>query len=475
MYQGVRMRRLLVGVAGLATLVAIVGVGTASPAASGAWTGRYTLNGGDELTLTVSGKQALVALGAGHADLQAVPLSTAGGRIRFQLPGRPAPVVFDGAIANGKLAGTVRQGALRGTFSARPGSGAGLVARGLYRTGSKLEAVVDDPYGPARLVDLESGKVRALYPSGSGFAIGSGFATRAPSTGTATFGPASARIAGSAAKRVRARQLEVRFRSGTVTLAGTLTIPPGAGKHAAVAFVTGSGPTVRAYLPDLSAMLLRHGIAVLVYDKRGNGQSGGIYPGASPTAGAIDTLARDAAAAARFLAAQPEIDRTRVGLTGQSQAGWIAPLAGAREPAVRFLVLFSGPAVTADENDLYQDLAGEGERPPKQLSEEAIDAEVLKRGPSGFDPIPSIRKLKIPALWLYGGKDTFIPPRLSAQRLSPIAAETGRDFTVVDFLNANHALVETTTGLTSEMLRSDSFAPGLFSRVGAWLREHKLT
>jgi dienelactone hydrolase len=222
-------------------------------------------------------------------------------------------------------------------------------------------------------------------------------------------------------------------------------------------------------------MLLRHGVAVLVYDKRGNGQSGGIYPGASPTAGAIDTLARDAAAATRFLAAQPEIDRTRVGLTGQSQAGWIVPLAASREPSVRFLVLFSGPAVTADENDIYQDLAGEGERPPTPMSEEAIDAKVIEHGPGGFDPIPSIRKLKIPALWLYGGKDTFIPPRLSARRLAPIAAESGRDFTVVDFPNANHALVETTTGLTSEMLRSDTFAPGLFTRVGAWLREHKLT
>jgi dienelactone hydrolase len=469
------MGRLLAGVAGLAILIAVIGVGTASPAASGSWVGRYTLGGGDELAVTLSGKQALVALGAGHADLQAVPLSTAGGRIRFQLPGRPASLVFDGAIANGKLAGTVRQGTLRGTFTARSGSGAGLVARGLYRVGGSLEAVVDDPYGPARLVDLDSGQVRGLYPSGAGFQIGSGWATRSPSTGTATFGPTSARIGGSTAKRARIRQLEVRFRSGNVTLAGTLSIPPGVGKHAAAAFVQGSGPTVRAYLPDLSAMLLRHGVAVLVYDKRGNGQSGGIYPGASPTAGAIDILARDAAAAARFLAAQPEIDRARVGLTGQSQAGWITPLAAAREPAVRFLALFSGPAVTADENDIYQDLAGEGEPPPAPLSEEAIDAEVLKHGPGGFDPIPSIRKLKIPALWLYGGKDTFIPPRLSARRLAPIAAEAGRDFTVVDFPHANHALVETTTGLTSEMLRSDTFAPGLFARVGAWLREHKLT
>ena len=468
------MRRLLAGAAGLAILAALAGVGSASPAATGTWVGRYTLGGGDDVTVTLRGKQALVALGAAHADLQAVPLSTAGGRIRFQVPGRPAAVAFDGAIANGKLTGTVRQGALRGTFWARSGSGAGLASRGLYRAGSTIEAVVDDPYGPARLVDLDSGKVRALYPSGAGFAIGSGFATRAPSTGTALFGRTSASIEGKAATRLRLRQLEVRFRSGNVTLAGTLTIPPGARKHAAVAFVHGSGPAVRAYLPDLSAMLVRQGVAVLAYDKRGNGQSGGIYPGASPTAGAIDTLARDAAAAARFLAAQPEIDRARVGLTGQSQAGWIVPLAASREPAVRFVVLFSGPAVTADENDLYQNLAGEGERPSNQLSEEAIDAQVLKAGPGGFDPIPAIRKLRIPALWLYGGKDTFIPPRLSARRLAPIAAEPGRDFTVADFPHANHALVETTTGLTSEMLRSDTFAPGLFASVGAWLADHGL-
>jgi hypothetical protein len=65
-------------------------------------------------------------------------------------------------------------------------------------------------------------------------------------------------------------------------------------------------------------------------------------------------------------------------------------------------------------------------------------------------------------------------PRLSEQRLEPIASEAGRDFTVADFPRANHALVETTTGLTAEMLRSDTFAPGLFARVGDWLRAHRL-
>ena len=467
------MRRLLVSAVMISTLVAVSGVGAATTATTGSWVGSYTLGGADELSVTLRGKQALVALGVGHANLQSVPLSSAGGRVRFELPGRPATLVFDGVIVSGRLTGTVRQGGARGTFTARPGTARGLVARGLYQGSGGIEAVVDDPYGPARLVDLENGKVRALYPSGSSFVIGSGFATRAPAMGTAAFDTKTARIDGRLMQRLRVRQLEVRFRSGSATLAGTLSLPPGAGKHAAVAFVHGSGPTGRAYLPDLSALLLRHGVAVLVYDKRGIGQSGGSYPGESPTPTAIDTLARDAAAAARFLAAQPEIDRAHVGLTGHSQAGWIAPLAASREPAIRFLAVFSGPAVTADENDLYQDLAGQGEQ-PAQLSDAAIDAEVLKRGPGGFDPIPSIRKLKIPVLWMYGDRDRHIPPRLSEQRLAPIAAESGRAFTVVEFPKANHALVETTTGLTSEMLRSDMFASGMFSRVGEWLRQHGL-
>jgi dienelactone hydrolase len=231
-----------------------------------------------------------------------------------------------------------------------------MIARGLYEGGGHATVVVDDPYGPARLVDLDSGEVHGLYPDGPAFLIGSGFATRNPVGGTARFDAAGARLAGESVSRRRLRQLEVRFRSGDAVLSGTLTLPPARGRHAAVAFVHGSGPTERAYLPELHALLVHNGVAVLAYDKRGIGQSGGSYPGESPTASANDVLARDAAAAARFLRSQPEIDRARVGLAGHSQAGWIMPLAGSREPAIRFLVVFSGPAVTADENDLYQDL-----------------------------------------------------------------------------------------------------------------------
>ena len=88
--------------------------------------------------------------------------------------------------------------------------------------------------------------------------------------------------------------------------------------------------------------------------------------------------------------------------------------------------------------------------------------------------MPWIRSLGIPALWLYGGLDKHIPTRLSVRLLAPVAAEAGRDFSVAVFPNANHALVETQTGLTAEMLRSDRFAPGLFPQVGDWLRARGL-
>jgi len=347
-------------------------------------------------------------------------------------------------------------------------------ATGSVRLYGDSLAVVDDPYGPPRLVDLAAGRVHALYLAGRSFSLGSGFATPTPTRGRVRFDARSARLGGRRVPLLPLRSIPVRFRSDGATLAGTLLIPPGSGRRAAVAYVTGSGPTTREYLPELQALLLHDGVAVLAYDKRGVGASGGSYPGESPTDTAIDQLARDAAAAARFLTGRAEVDPARVGLAGHSQAGWIMPLAATREPAIRFLVAFSGPAVTADENDRYQSLAGEGER-PQRLTDAQVDAQVEKAGPGGVDPLPWIAQLRIPALWLYGALDHIVPPRLSAKRLAPLAAEPGRDFTVWTFARANHALVETGSGLTSEMLRSNRYARGMFPRVGVWLRAHDLT
>ena len=344
----------------------------------------------------VGAGRAIVVLGVGHADVQTVPAKIGRGRIRFQLPGRPAPLAFDAGLTKGRLVGTVRQGPAHGTFRARSGAAPGMVARGLYESGGRTQAVVDDPYGPARLVDLESGAVHGLYPDGPAFLIGSGFATRDPVGGTARFAAAGASLAGTSVPRRRLRQLEVRFKSGDAMLSGTLTLPPGRAGTRPSRSCTGSGPTQRSYLPELQALLVRNGVAVLAFDKRGIGQSGGVYPGESPTADANDILARDAAAAARFLRSQPEIDPARVGLAGHSQAGWIMPLAGSREPAIRFLVVFSGPG-----RDRRRERPLPGSRAVRASTRRSCRTprstpRFWPRGPGGIDPIPWIRKLRIP-------------------------------------------------------------------------------
>src|SRR5262249_28555380 len=145
----------------------------------GPWSGSYTLVGRAPLTFSVHGKRVDVALGAGHAGLQTVPAAVGGGRVVFRLPGAPAPLVFSGTTGRAEIHGPVRQGSAHGTFKVRRGSAPGLIAPGFYAGAGHDLAVVDDPYGPARLLDLATGEVHGLYPSGAGFVVGSGFATRA--------------------------------------------------------------------------------------------------------------------------------------------------------------------------------------------------------------------------------------------------------------------------------------------------------
>jgi pimeloyl-ACP methyl ester carboxylesterase len=269
---------------------------------------------------------------------------------------------------------------------------------------------------------------------------------------------------GERATRLPVRMLEVRFGG----LAGTLWIPAGPGRHAAVAVAHGSGATPRSFAGPLPAYFASRGLVVLAYDKRGIGQSAGPYPGEAATTRNIDLYAKDAAAAARFLAAQPEVDRTKVGLAGQSQAGWVMALAAARERAVRWFVSYSGPSVTQGEADEWGQLAGQGRTPAGTDAE--IEAQIRQHGRSGFDPLPSLRKLSIPLLYLYGANDRHVPARLCVERLGSL----GGDLEVVLFPKADHFLIESEHGFTDELTASHRYAAGLFAKLDAWLAQHRL-
>jgi hypothetical protein len=111
-------------------------------------------------------------------------------------------------------------------------------------------------------------------------------------------------------------------------------------------------------------MLAAHGVGAFVYDKRGTGGSGGEF-----TANFLQ-LADDAAAAAQMLAERSEVDPQRIGFAGFSQGGWVAPLAAARFPATRAVLVAYGAVGSPFDEDRWQcQRALGGEADPKTLTE----------------------------------------------------------------------------------------------------------
>ncbi|MDQ2769811.1 MAG: alpha/beta fold hydrolase [Bacteroidota bacterium] len=132
----------------------------------------------------------------------------------------------------------------------------------------------------------------------------------------------------------------ITTQAGNVVLAGTLSIPDGAGPFPAAVLLSDMGPHDRdarqgGYRPfaDLSASLARQGIAVLRLDDRGVGQSSGD----SRLATTADRV-RDAQAALSYLRLRPTLDPSRVGLIGHGEGGNVALLAAGQPQPPNFVV-----------------------------------------------------------------------------------------------------------------------------------------
>ena len=450
---------------------------SAGPAGSWAGTVRFTRVGGLEpfsMSLELRGRRAVVSLGPGHAARHEVPARISGRRVRLTLPGRPWRLALDGRVRKGRLVGTLRQGPVRGRFQLgrrAPIEGATL---GLYRIGARPLGIMQG-FAPRESIDYERDEIRALYQTGRGrYVVGAGLNTRNPTVGTASFSPGGAVFRGEQATRVPLRQEEVWVRSGRAYLGCTLTIPPGSGRRPALAFAHGAGEAPRRFNSILATYLNHLGLVTLSCDKRGVAQSGGVYPGEFPGVPAVDQYARDVEAQARFLAAQSQVDPARIGIAGVSQAGWIMPLAASRESAIRYMIGIVSPTLTQGQTDHWANLNAQGQAPPTRTDED-MEAEVRATAPSGVDPMPAIKAMTIPAIWLFGGKDRIVPSRLCVERLDPVAREPGRDFTYRVFSGGTHGLLFTENGLIDEQARSNRFVEGYFATVRDWLTARGLT
>lgn len=240
----------------------------------------------------------------------------------------------------------------------------------------------------------------------------------------------------------------VTFPSGDVRLSYVLDLPPGAGPFPAFVFGHGSGRVTKEVGAAFASRLRAAGYAVLRYDKRGVGASTGVYEGVGVgnSERMIGVLAGDMAAGAAFLATRPEIDAQRIGLIGFSQAGWIMPVAAGRG-GVRFMVLLVGPTVSVGEEIFYSGLAEGTDVPFEELSARLMAFD----GPRGFDPVPQLRSLDVPGLWVLGAQDRSIPTRETVAILRDLAA-AGRPFQWVVHENAGHNLSDVRSGAPVDFL-----------------------
>jgi dienelactone hydrolase len=247
---------------------------------------------------------------------------------------------------------------------------------------------------------------------------------------------------------------EVQIAGDGVTLAGTLHLPRAKSKVPAVVIVHGSGPTTREMTTFWTNSVLRAGgTAVLVYDKRGTGHSTGVYPewNVASTPKMFSDLASDVEHAIRWLARQPGIDATRMGLIGGSQAGWIMPLAASRERLIRFLFIGEGvplPAGIEDIHSTYLDsVAHFGEARPTLRQMNAADALAEDYiGERGYDPAAVLSSLDIPVMWTYGLYDEAIPTRLSIDRLGELRKQGRTNFDIHLFPFGDHNFYDVFSG-----------------------------
>ena len=232
----------------------------------------------------------------------------------------------------------------------------------------------------------------------------------------------------------------VTFESEGVLLYGTIYTPKTA--HAAVVLVHGSDRVPR--MSEFAERLANEGISVLTYDKRGVGESGGVYAGPEVGTNNIDPanlalLAKDVSAAVNYFSKQNQ--NGPIGLLGFSQAGWIIPLAAKENPLVKFMVLFSCPTITTLEQLRFQFYTN-GRSDFWETHTEADAREHIKNDPDRYhfvatDPKSTLNNLSIPGLWLFGEKDIQIPVKMGIEDLNALKAK-GKAFEYVLFPNLGH-------------------------------------
>ena len=322
------------------------------------------------------------------------------------------------------------------------------------------------------------------------------------------------------------REEEIAFSNAKdgVSLAATLTLPPGPGPFPAAILICGSGPhdrdeTLAGHRPFLvlADHLTRKGFAVLRYDKRGIGKSTGDYAEAT-----AEDFASDAEAAIAYLKSRKEIDGKKIGLIGHSEGGVIGPMVAARSSDVAWIVLLAGPGVKGEtlvlrQSELIERTAGIDDaqiqrsltfdlhvyalvrqEKDRDALEAKVDELVKSTGMNDsmapaalqaqirlvtspwfrffldYDPVPALQQTKCPVLALNGEKDLQVPAKDNLPLIKKALTDGGNtDFETAELPGLNHLFQHCVSGSPTEYgAIEETISPAVLERVTQWMQKH---
>jgi len=304
-----------------------------------------------------------------------------------------------------------------------------------------------------------------------------------------------------------------------ITFGGTVTVPNGEGPFPACILVSGSGQQNRDeeifnHRPFLvlADALSKAGVAVLRYDDRGMGESGG-----DPMTATTLDFSHDAAAALDWLAGQSYVNQDAIGVIGHSEGGAIAAILGAERSDIDWLVLLAGPGVpgkeliaaqseaimrasnmseqqirtTVSTNVKVYELAVSTR--PEADKTTAIRKELIRIGMApdqataqtkallipwmkyflALDPAQYLSQITIPVLALNGTKDLQVIHTQNLPAIEEALTAAGNSKFIVKALpDLNHLFQPANTGLVQEYgLIETTFDPSAISEITAWIGE----
>jgi alpha-beta hydrolase superfamily lysophospholipase len=299
---------------------------------------------------------------------------------------------------------------------------------------------------------------------------------------------------------------EVRFANGNVTLSGSFLVPDKGQVLGAVIFLHGSGAEGRYASQFVADQFARAGIAALIYDKRGVAKSTGDWRSAS-----FADLVEDANAGVQWLSGRNELRGKPIGVYGHSQGGLLAPFLATRSAQIKFVVSGAGSAVPLREAEVhsitnqlrrkgvpetdmpaasayvqrYVDALASGAYSPEFGAEtERVKGAAwfpLVHVPApgnwfwtyysriaSYDATEYWRRVKVPALVLYGEADEYVPVRQSVINVDRALQTAGnQDYTIILLPRASHAFnIEPAPGGPFEW---SHVAPGFPDVVVGWV------